>query len=56
MFAIEKKMSTQERSIESSRYWTTIDGERYLQVEEVDNECFRDKEKSEVEIKENNNA
>jgi hypothetical protein len=33
-------MSTGERNIPSNKYWTNIDGERYLQVEEVDEEGF----------------
>jgi hypothetical protein len=33
-------MSTEERNIPTNKYWTNIDGERYLQVEEVDEEAF----------------
>ena len=35
-------MSTEERNLPANKYWTNVDGERYLQVEEVDDECFRD--------------
>lgn len=34
-------MSTEERNLPSNKYWTNVDGERYLQVEEVDDSCFR---------------
>jgi hypothetical protein len=34
-------MSTEERNLPANKYWTNIDNERYLQVEEVDAECFR---------------
>lgn len=40
VFAIENEMSADERSSETNRYWTNIDGERYLQVEEVDDQSF----------------
>ena len=40
VFAIESEMSTEERDLQSNRYWTDIDGERYMQVEEVDEKCF----------------
>ncbi len=35
-------MSTEERKLEANKYWTNVDGERYLQVEEVDKDYFRD--------------
>jgi hypothetical protein len=35
VFAIENEMSTNERNLDANKYWTTIDGERYLQVQEV---------------------
>ena len=35
-------MSTAERQLEVNRYWTVLDGERYLQVEEVNENYFRD--------------
>ena len=35
-------MSTDERNMPANKYWTNVDGERYLQVEEVDDQCFRD--------------
>jgi len=34
-------MSTEERNLPTNKYWTIIDDERYLQVEEVDNDFFR---------------
>jgi hypothetical protein len=34
-------MSTEERNLPTNKYWTIIDDERYLQVEEVDNDYFR---------------
>jgi hypothetical protein len=42
VFAIENEMSTEERNLTANKYWTNVDGERYLQVEEVDDQCFRD--------------
>lgn len=42
VFAIESEMSTDERNLSTNKYWTNVDGERYLQVEEVDDDCFRD--------------
>ncbi len=42
VFAIENEMSTDERKLDANKYWTNIDGERYLQVEEIDKNCFRD--------------
>jgi hypothetical protein len=35
-------MSTDERKLDMNKYWTTVDGERYLQVEEVDKDYFLD--------------
>ena len=40
VFAIENEMSNEERNLPSNKYWTNIDGERYLQVEEVDDKAF----------------
>ena len=40
VFAIENEMSTEERNLTTNKYWTNVDGERYLQVEEVDEKCF----------------
>lgn len=40
VFAIENEMSTEERNLTTNKYWTNVDGERYLQVEEVDDKCF----------------
>ncbi len=34
-------MSKEERNKELNRYWTVVNGERYLQVEVIDNDCFR---------------
>ena len=34
-------MSTEERNLATNKYWTNVDGERYLQVEEIDDSCFR---------------
>ncbi len=34
-------MSTEERNLPTNKYWTNIDDERYLQVEEVNDNCFR---------------
>lgn len=44
VFAIENEMSTEERNLATNKYWTNVDDERYLQVEEVDDQCFRDTE------------
>lgn len=44
VFAIENEMSTEERTLEQNKYWTNVDGERYLQVEEIDESSFRDDE------------
>lgn len=41
IFAIENEMSWEERKSDKNKYWTTIDGQRYLQVEEIDKDCFR---------------
>ncbi len=46
VFRIEKKMSKEERNMELNRYWTVVNGERYLQVEVIDNDCFRNKDKN----------
>ena len=40
VFAIENEMSTEERNLPGNKYWTNVDGERYLQVEEVDEKAF----------------
>ncbi len=42
VFAIENEMSTDERKLDANKYWTNVDGERYLQVEEIDKNCFHD--------------
>jgi hypothetical protein len=41
VFAIENEMSTTDRNLPQNKYWTNVDGERYLQVEEVDEKCFQ---------------
>ncbi|CAF3650671.1 unnamed protein product [Adineta steineri] len=41
VFAIENEMSNEERNLPQNKYWTNVDGERYLQVEEVDANVFR---------------
>ncbi|CAF0946381.1 unnamed protein product, partial [Didymodactylos carnosus] len=41
VYAIENEMSTEARNLETNKYWTNVEGERYLQVEEVDDEHFR---------------
>ncbi len=40
VFAIENEMSTEERNLPANKYWTNVDNERYLQVEEVDDKGF----------------
>jgi hypothetical protein len=37
-------MSTEERDLPGNKYWTNVDGERYLQVEEVDEQAFLSEE------------
>ena len=37
---IEKNMSIEERKLSANKYWVTVKGERYLQVEQVNNELF----------------
>ncbi len=41
IFAIENEMTIDERKLDANKYWTNVDGERYLQVEEVDKDFFR---------------
>ena len=41
VFAIENEMSPEERNLSTNKYWTNIDNERYLQVEEVDDAWLR---------------
>jgi hypothetical protein len=38
-------MSKSERKAQRNKYWVDVKGERYLQVEEVNNELFRSKDK-----------
>ncbi|CAF1171543.1 unnamed protein product [Rotaria sp. Silwood1] len=40
VFAIENEMDTEQRILPINKYWTNIDGERYLQVEEVNEKDF----------------
>ncbi|CAF1293695.1 unnamed protein product [Adineta ricciae] len=40
--AIENEMSIDERKLEKNKYWTNVGDQRYLQVEEIDNDCFKD--------------
>ncbi|CAF1042683.1 unnamed protein product [Rotaria sordida] len=40
VFAIENEMETEERILPRNKYWTNVDGERYLQVEEVNEKDF----------------
>lgn len=35
-------MSYEERNMFENKYWTNVDGERYLQVEEVNEKDFLD--------------
>jgi hypothetical protein len=35
-------MSTDDRKLDANKYWTNVEGERYLQVEEVEIDYFRD--------------
>ena len=53
VFAIEGEMSTEERNLEGNKYWTNIDGERYLQVEEIDEKAFNEFEGDEQHDNEN---
>lgn len=47
VFAIENEMSTEERDLPTNKYWTNIDDERYLQVEEVDEQAFLSEDEDE---------
>ncbi|CAF3001819.1 unnamed protein product [Rotaria socialis] len=40
VFAIENEMESAERNLARNKYWTNVDGERYLQVEEVNEKDF----------------
>jgi len=42
VYAIENEMSTEDRNLDKNKYWTNVDGQRYLQVEEINHEFFRD--------------
>ena len=52
VFAIENEMSTAERDSPENKYWTNVDGERYLQVEEFDEKTFLKKGKGNAQVKE----
>ena len=39
-------MSTADRDLPTNKYWTNIDGERYLQVEEVDEQWFAEEDEN----------
>jgi hypothetical protein len=50
VFAIENEMSTEEREDPKNKYWTTIEGKRYLQVLEANPDHFKpDKMRQEEE-------
>lgn len=34
--SIENEMSAEERELPSNKYWTVVDGQKYLQVEELE--------------------
>ncbi|CAF3087395.1 unnamed protein product [Rotaria sp. Silwood2] len=40
VFAIESEMDNEQRILPRNKYWTNVDGERYLQVEEVNEKDF----------------
>ncbi|CAF1178130.1 unnamed protein product [Didymodactylos carnosus] len=48
VYAIENEMSTEERNL--NRYWTIVDGERYFQVEEVNDKHFRNSDEPNKDI------
>lgn len=52
VFAIEGEMSTEERDSDQNKYWTNIDDERYLQVEQVDESGYREDDEEEEDKKE----
>jgi hypothetical protein len=56
VFAIENEMTTEERNLPTNKYWTNVDGERYLQVEEVDDEIFRGGDDDDNDNKEDDHA
>lgn len=43
---IEQNMSKVERKLKINKYWVDVRGERFLQVEHVDNELFKEKEEA----------
>jgi len=43
VYAIESEMTTDERQDRKNSYWTMVDEERYLQVQEVNRDHFRNK-------------
>jgi ABC-type Fe3+-citrate transport system substrate-binding protein len=40
IFSIEQEMSSEERESEENRYWVTLNGKKYVQVEEEDKSHF----------------
>ncbi|CAF1031094.1 unnamed protein product [Rotaria sordida] len=40
VFAIENEMSTDERKLDKNKYWTNVDGQRYLQIKIPNLKCF----------------
>ncbi|CAF3781223.1 unnamed protein product [Adineta steineri] len=46
---VESSMSTSERKLKAHKYWVEVQGERYLQVEQVNNELFKSKDEEEDE-------
>jgi len=51
VFAIENEMSVEERHLDANKYWATVSGKRYLQVQQVDDEHFGEEEDSDDEGK-----
>ena len=41
---VEKNMPTAQRRLTANKYWVAVHGERYLQVEQVNNELFHRKD------------
>ena len=41
---IEQNMSKSERKLKRNKYWVDVRGERFLQVEQIDNELFKQKD------------
>jgi hypothetical protein len=45
IFAIENEMSSEERQNSANKYWTSIEGKRFLQVLEVNPDHFKAEKK-----------